>query len=57
MKYWLFINIYYILVPLSLLLNWWYDHKDAKNQVGNKKIKLVVNNSSSLNNKTTTDEN
>ncbi|WP_338979246.1 ABC transporter permease [Spiroplasma endosymbiont of Panzeria rudis] len=46
-----------ILVPLSLLLNWWYDHKDAKNQVGNKKIKLVVNNSSSLNNKTTTDEN
>ncbi|WP_338979406.1 YhgE/Pip family protein [Spiroplasma endosymbiont of Lasioglossum malachurum] len=46
-----------ILVPLSLLLNWWHDHKDAKNEVGNKKNKLVVNDSSSLKNKTTTDEN
>lgn len=42
-----------ILVPLSLLINWWHDRKDEKNKVGNKKIELVVNRSLSLKNETT----
>ncbi len=42
-----------ILVPLSLLINWWYDRKDEKNKIGNKKIELVVNRSLSLKNETT----
>lgn len=45
-----------ILLPLSLLINWWHDRKDEKNKVGNKKIELVVYHSLSLKNETTDDK-
>lgn len=37
-----------VLVPLSLVMNWWYDYQDKKKTIGNKKIKLIVTNKSQL---------
>lgn len=45
-----------ILVPLSLLINWWYDRKDEKHESEDKKIELVINHSLSLKNKTSDDQ-